>query len=165
MEPFRISADIHDKLIKTQRKCGWRAQLFLLGKNQYGVCDTIKPLKKSTQHGCGYMPGISTNELSHVAVSLLKKKYTVGGFAYVSHSEYSEPYWGGDHGDDIYVHVGVPFLCFTGPRVLAQVSDRGGNIDNISVSVVDKDFGKPLLTKKPRAKVKSTKPIKKSRKK
>jgi hypothetical protein len=165
MESLRISVDIHEKLIKTQRKCSWRAQLFLLGKNQYGVCDTIKALKRSTQHGCGFMPGIDADELTYVAVKLLKQKYTVGGFAYVSSSEYSEPAWGGDHGDDIYIHAGVPFLCFTGPRVLAQVSDRHGDISEIYVSVVDKNFGKPLPTKKPKAKVKITKPIKKSRKK
>ncbi len=164
MEKVLISAELHDKLIRLQSRCGYQSKLFLLGKNEYGVCTYLKALKKNGWSGCSFMPGISRNELAKAAVDIVKKNLSLGGFAYVSRNEHEEPGWGGDHGDDIYNYRDTPFVCFTGALVVAHILHGGYDVNRIAVAVVDKDFGKPKLPKTNRVKVKRTKPGSKRKK-
>ena len=118
-----------------QQKLRGRARLYLLGRNANGVFIKSAPLTAIPRAGCRYMPGVSSQVISKKAVQFALKNLMPLAFGHISNDGYSEPHWGGNHGDAIYEHPGVPFISFSRGAISAR-----SDTQRYEVAVVDDKF-------------------------
>ncbi|HLP82002.1 MAG TPA: hypothetical protein VK141_08475 [Nitrosomonas sp.] len=108
-ERFYLSVDVYDTLVAERAQTD-RSKIYILGKNDKGVCVTLSRLPQTG--GCGYFAGTGTYELTKAMLSLAKQGLVVGGIVNIATTFSGVPGWHNSIGNAPYEQPGVPIFTF-----------------------------------------------------